>query len=683
MPDDTTSGTEAQAPAEITHNPIPPAATDGVASGLAWFDEAATINPSAWPGLRIEPITATPAMTNPENALRQHLTDAGFSVLEDYEVEDRGDYAVWVNPTFYYPIVTVDPHRSNLSLRSLDVPAKSVIYTKPLRVVGTWAYSYGESRRVMELFVEDNLQRGTRRIPGNADQHIEYPWRIPSMRDAVRVPNGTKPRMSREQRRAHIKSKLHLLYADGAIGVTAYKTRLLMAVEIGDRGYATHRGTRWAHFNAFSYRNAMAWLKEFGRDYVGAAHRGDEPDPDEAIDLLGQITAAGVNVDSCIDAWNGAVFSQDELERAGCGHVVRSGDAHTVYGDTTVCADCLDEDYTWCTDTDQYHRCDDAYLHEDGEHRSYPEEDDGDDDDGSEGDGGHYLNSWGSSTSCLAHDTSFTPSPTGDFTLGVELEVESNTSSERRGAHAKADNHFNGTSMGQYAMFKTDGSLNRAKGFEIVTAARRMGDHIKMFSDWKPDGNLTAWDAEHCGMHVHIDSRAFTSLSLGKFLMLYNAPENENFITSIAGRHPSTDDAAADYAGALERTHNPRVVKSRTENSSRYRMVNVTNLTEDEQQRLQMHITNRDSKGDYSTVEVRIFRATLRKARLLAQIEFAHASVEFCRLASWSDLSETAFKTWLAKAPGYPHLTRWFGTSRARNSRYTARESARSASVEV
>jgi hypothetical protein len=66
--------------------------------------------------------------------------------------------------------------------------------------------------------------------------------------------------------------------------------------------------------------------------------------------------------------------------------------------------------------------------------------------------------------------------------------------------------------------------------------------------------------------------------------------------------------------------------------------------------------------GRYNTVELRIFRASLKKERLLAQIEFTHASVMFCRVASWRDLNGTSFVKWLKTVAGqYPALVKWYG----------------------
>ena len=63
----------------------------------------------------------------------------------------------------------------------------------------------------------------------------------------------------------------------------------------------------------------------------------------------------------------------------------------------------------------------------------------------------------------------------------------------------------------------------------------------------------------------------------------------------------------------------------------------------------------------FNTIELRVFRASLKKARLLAQIEFTHAAVMFVRSASYRDLTHGAFKGWLARSYVlYPHLAAWY-----------------------
>lgn len=349
--------------------------------------------------------------------------------------------------------------------------------------------------------------------------------------------------------------------------------------------------------------------------------------------------------------------SDGELILASCGHVEYACETQTTYdGDHTYCAECADEYFVICADNGQtYHRDDVYYWDSDGEYHLSAEPEEDDDDGGSDYTG--LLSPWGASTSYLAHDRSFTPSAYGDFTMGIELEVETegSRSSDLRECYA----HFNYSE--RYAMFKRDGSLSESYGFEIVTAARRMGDHIARFKSWDPPSDLRAWNASNCGMHVHIDSRAFTALHLGRFLQLYNDPANRQFIRAIAGRHPDSDGSAGSYAQRLDKpvNLNPATIKKGA-GTSRYRMVNLTNLTHEEARRLDVEV-QRDSKGSYSTVEIRVFRASLKKERLLAQIEFAHASVAYTRVAGNHQLNGKDFLVWLGTVAGqYKHLARWF-----------------------
>ncbi|HQT71625.1 MAG TPA: amidoligase family protein [Thiobacillus sp.] len=408
----------------------------------------------------------------------------------------------------------------------------------------------------------------------------------------------------------------------------------------------------------------------------------------EAVDGYGDVVAAIELIDSCrqslgdrlIEAWNTA--TGDTIVRGVCGHVFPENEGNDT-ANGLVCDSCFEEDYRHCVDTDDYRYLEDCYFHDDDEcYRTYPprdDDDDDDDDDDEDSDRNGLLCSWGASCSHLAHDKSFTPSSTGDFTMGIELEVQA--TDNRSDSLRDCNDHFNRDVS--YAMFKRDGSLSDSYGFEIVTAARRLNDHLIKFKEWEPE-DLESWDAGCCGMHVHIDSRAFTPLSLGKFLMFYNQTNNHDFIRDIAGRHPDTDYGAKDYARKIgaERTVNPIKVKRAGDNNSRYNMVNVTNLTDYEQDRLGVNVT-RDSKGRYSTVEVRIFRGTLRKARLLAQIEFAHASVIFCRSASWQELDGDAFKFWLSKTSGYPNLRKWFGVFPSRNKQLVTAANEEDSTVEI
>ena len=62
-----------------------------------------------------------------------------------------------------------------------------------------------------------------------------------------------------------------------------------------------------------------------------------------------------------------------------------------------------------------------------------------------------------------------------------------------------------------------------------------------------------------------------------------------------------------------------------------------------------------------------------RSARLLAQIEFTHAIIMFCRIASYRDLNGDSFVKWLGTTDNrYPHLSDWYGIRRRVGANNTA-----------
>lgn len=256
----------------------------------------------------------------------------------------------------------------------------------------------------------------------------------------------------------------------------------------------------------------------------------------------------------------------------------------------------------------------------------------------------------------LNKDESFTSSPFGDFHMGIEFELVTS------GSISEAVDDLRDQLGEDYVICKADGSLPIG-GIEIVTTPRKLADHIHRFSEWNIHSNYTAWKTNRCGMHVHMDSRAFTRMTLGKFIVFINADCNADFIRKIAGRHPLRDEQARSYCAAEGQSviANPsKALKGK--NPSRYFMVNTTCLRGHEADRLGVrHVGERG----FNTIELRIFRASLKQERLLAQIEFAHAAVMFCRVASMRDLNGVMFLKWLKSTDNrYPHLSDWFGIRR-------------------
>jgi hypothetical protein len=434
-------------------------------------------------------------------------------------------------------------------------------------------------------------------------------------------------------------------------------------------GYSDHQPC--AQFKGgFYYENstmqfilARTTYRDFGR-LVARAKAGDESITNDELrsrffELANRYSDASspiANAFSVIDA-----MGDMDITYCDCGHYEHSDNTHDVRRDTW-CDSCFDDDAVLCEDNDEYYPRDDAYYSErDNCYYSYDRDEDDDDDDNDDYDRDNDRNQPIMSYSTnvlhvLDYPSGITSSHFGEFTMGIELEMTSGDHDSNEAAELVRSRL--GT---DYCIIKSDGSLPH-NGFEVVTSPQGLAKHIEKFKAWEIDPAYRAWNTGKCGTHVHIDSRGFTQLTLGKFLMFINSAGNVDFIRKIAGRHPSVDDQARSYCAAEHQSilANPKTaVKGKS--GERYRMVNMCNLGSREAKRLGLSMDN-SYNGKYNTVELRIFKASLKKERLLAQIEFTHASVMFCRVASWRDLNGTSFVKWLKTVAGqYPALTKWYG----------------------
>ena len=362
---------------------------------------------------------------------------------------------------------------------------------------------------------------------------------------------------------------------------------------------------------------------------------------------------------------------QLQVNERDCGHYEHEDSMHTIgYRDNhTVCDSCFEHEVEHCEDGDYYDLRDNLYEHGDGYYYSYEEDIGSDDyDEDEDGDPNELMSYSTNVLSILDADLSINSSIHGDFRMGIELEMIGK-GSYRSDVNASVQDIRSQLGEG-YCICKSDGSLPEG-GIEIVTAPRGLAEHIRRFKAWEVNSAYRAWDARKCGMHIHVHSKAFTALTLGKFIMFINAPSNADFIRQLAGRHPIHDSQARDYCATeyQETLTNPSTaIKGKS--SCRYRMVNCENLSRSERSRLGLQC---EIHKAFDTIELRIFRASLRKERLLAQIEFTHATVMFCRVASWRDLTPKAFIDWLATTNNaYPHLSDWYGLRRREGAKNSA-----------
>tara|TARA_R110002126_G_scaffold27083_1_gene91182 strand:- start:320 stop:2185 length:1866 start_codon:yes stop_codon:yes gene_type:complete len=453
--------------------------------------------------------------------------------------------------------------------------------------------------------------------------------------------------------------------------------RIKLGLEQAREGRADYKGIRIDQSQFLRMRQHYTTLGRLVREAIKDQDAGDFDDwfaDHSNTHLLGRMATAFPAIETALS--NAGVMTN--LELTYCEHVVHVHETCDVRENgrmRTWCESCRDDRAVWVEDQEEYWWQEDAQWseREDGwysyDRDSELAESDYDDDDDyhAEEEPNRLMSYMTVVTDYVAKDTSFTPSPFGDFLMGVELEMAT------EGSVGSAVESVRAALGEDYCVCKSDGSLPRG-GFEVVTAPRKLDEHIKCFGSWFSEGipsNFSAWDREACGMHVHIDSRAFTAMTLGKFLMLINSSTNVDFIRRIAGRHPSVDKQARDYCAAEEQDilDNPKhAIKGKS--TRRYRMVNTTCLKRSESDRLGVQYVGERS---FNTIELRIFRASLKRERLLAQIEFTHAAVMFCRVASYRDLDYSSFIKWLRTTNNtYPNLADWYGVRR----RATAKNSA-------
>jgi len=198
--------------------------------------------------------------------------------------------------------------------------------------------------------------------------------------------------------------------------------------------------------------------------------------------------------------------------------------------------------------------------------------------------------------------------------MGFELEVESRRNTSRYdGAQMAQD------TLDNHAYMKSDASLN--DGFELVTHPHTLAYYQQDF-EWEVLSKLRrsgfrSWDTTTCGLHVHVSRTAFggtisydTSASeilrmqahqLRFMKLIY---DNERQVSRIAGRSSSS------YASFSDKGRLVPKVKHGNSERGHFSAVNVEN---------------------YATLEIRVFKGSLRKERILSALEFVSASVEYTR----------------------------------------------------
>lgn len=253
----------------------------------------------------------------------------------------------------------------------------------------------------------------------------------------------------------------------------------------------------------------------------------------------------------------------------------------------------------------------------------------------------------------LVHDYSYKPDPifygTDKLYFGIELEMEIRSGAISDSAEYVRDK------VGEFVYLKHDSSINSGgyNGYELVSHPATLAYHTDNRRLWDTLDHLRdnyrarSWDAKSCGIHIHINRNGFKGgAHTHRFLTLIY--KNAEQMMRLGGRK-STYARFNDCWGFDEYDRPYFTLKDKLNignnnpfsNGERYSAVNTN---------------NRD------TLELRFFRGTTKPSGVLSAIELAHASVEYTRDLTLSDVKLGAltwdwFYDWVQANNGlYPNL---------------------------
>lgn len=174
--------------------------------------------------------------------------------------------------------------------------------------------------------------------------------------------------------------------------------------------------------------------------------------------------------------------------------------------------------------------------------------------------------------------------------------------------------------------FKKDSSIGR--GFEIVTHPHTWEEVTKLWlENWDEKiRGISSHNSGTCGFHVHVSRRPLTDMHIQKMVQFVNDADNESLIKTVAQR-------TCDEYGRLNAAK--KVGKCRY-SEHRYEAINLLN---------------------HNTIEFRIFRGNLRKERIMKNLEFVKATIDFTRDRSYRDLTTPSFLKFISgNRKHYKHL---------------------------
>lgn len=313
--------------------------------------------------------------------------------------------------------------------------------------------------------------------------------------------------------------------------------------------------------------------------------------------------------------------SEDSYVCDRCNTLIHSDETNTIEHDYIWCDDCRDNHAYWCdgcdTNVPNRSRCDcnrsgmiHSYSYKPSPEFQWIAEIDGD------------------------LGANFRAMRTTPF-LGLELEVEFR---DADGEQVVETCH---ESFGDRAYYKQDSSLS--DGFEIVTHPMTLAAH-KMLTDWSVLKRIASmgcrsWNSSTCGLHVHISRSAFQTtkhMTMFQFLILNNKQE----MVQIAGRESERWSAFDGVKKSVIPNAKGLVYRNR------YEAINVLNE---------------------ATLEIRMFRGSLKPERVLMALELVDAAYRYTRTMTAHDYINGAtqfarFAEWCAPRKEYENLNTFIAT---------------------
>ena len=209
-----------------------------------------------------------------------------------------------------------------------------------------------------------------------------------------------------------------------------------------------------------------------------------------------------------------------------------------------------------------------------------------------------------------------------DLFMGFENEISVKSENNVQVNIAKILSHFTEDQL----YIKSDSSVQH--GFEEVSHPFTFEELKKINWEYLFTNETTKHNS--CGLHVHLNRTAFTTLHMYKFINFIH--NNETFIDKIAGRKGNS------YSKSLQYT--PKEGAKKKKGWDRYNKVNLN--TE-------------------HTIELRFFAGCNDMYHFLYRLEFCHALYIFSKNNSEKNMGKDAFISFVtSNQREYPHLSDYF-----------------------